>query len=69
MTTTAFRFAGKDCPSNGKKDRYFCASALKGGHRDPNLKLLVEAYQETGGIELNVSDVRIHELMLFLQWL
>ncbi len=34
-----------------------------------SLKLLVEAYQETGGIELNVSDVRIQELMLFLQWL
>jgi aminoglycoside phosphotransferase (APT) family kinase protein len=33
------------------------------------LDLLVENYRHSGGIELSAADVRIHELLLFLNWL
>ena len=33
------------------------------------LELLVDAYKQAGGKELSVADVRIHELILFLNWL
>jgi hypothetical protein len=33
------------------------------------LKILVENYRKAGGIELSAADVRIHELLLFLNWL
>ena len=33
------------------------------------LKPLVEAYRKAAGVELTVADVRIHELLLFMNWL
>jgi aminoglycoside phosphotransferase (APT) family kinase protein len=33
------------------------------------LNLLVENYRLAGGIELSAADVRIHEMLLFLNWL
>jgi hypothetical protein len=33
------------------------------------LEHLVEAYRQAGGKELSVADVRIHELILLLNWL
>lgn len=33
------------------------------------LDLLVENYRLAGGIELSAADVRIHEMLLFLNWL
>jgi hypothetical protein len=33
------------------------------------LDLLVENYRLAGGIELSAADVRIHEVLLFLNWL
>jgi aminoglycoside phosphotransferase (APT) family kinase protein len=34
-----------------------------------SLDLLVENYRLAGGIELSAADVRIHEMLLFLNWL
>jgi len=33
------------------------------------LRHLVNCYRESGGLELSLADVRIHELLLFLNWL
>jgi aminoglycoside phosphotransferase (APT) family kinase protein len=33
------------------------------------LELLIDAYRQADGIELSVADVRIHELILILNWL
>lgn len=33
------------------------------------LRHLVDCYRESGGIELSLADVRIHELLLLLNWL
>jgi aminoglycoside phosphotransferase (APT) family kinase protein len=33
------------------------------------LKILIEEYRKSGGIELSAADVHIHEMLLFLNWL
>ncbi len=33
------------------------------------LRLLLDAYKDAGGTDLSISDVRIHELIMFLNWL
>ena len=49
------------------------AIVTRGGRKLMGIKnglhLLVESYRHAGGIELSVADVRIHELLLCLNWL
>lgn len=33
------------------------------------LRLLIDFYKEAGGTELSISDIHIHELIMFLNWL
>ncbi len=33
------------------------------------LRLLLNFYKDAGGTELSISDIHIHELIMFLNWL